>query len=341
MKLSLHCKWCEATKVFYNKCVMLEHAREHSVKKQPLDLAKIVITPIPREFVSAGLNAAQLEAEVAERGEGGKTSANDESAATTVVTTTIMTETSATATMAANQGFIARDPVSGTSTVLVPTSLLMNQPVAIAPVIVEESAVGGGGGGIKEGKPTAAVIGSRNNSVPNSTSLVSSSVVPQSSASLSATSTSSTIVSLPSSVAAAPLPKGGLLKCPECTVGAPSISALQNHFGESEQNVNESYQCYCGYFCPSPCALSAHKRIHSETRPFVCPECGALFNEKSTFAAHLQLMCLHYSRCPGYQCPKCGESVVYSQVLVVVVVVIVVVIVFVIGDEHKVVGPGA
>lgn len=99
----------------------------------------------------------------------------------------------------------------------------------------------------------------------------------------------------------------GRFRCSECSQFFESAAAIEDHFGRSQNMPLATSQCSkCSMTCPSKCSLSAHQRIHLQSMPFVCPECGQKISENWTaFQSHLSIKCLHYSRSIGYKCSIC------------------------------------
>ncbi|KAG0429243.1 hypothetical protein HPB47_023830 [Ixodes persulcatus] len=60
--------------------------------------------------------------------------------------------------------------------------------------------------------------------------------------------------------------------CSECFVELRDASAREDHFHPSRGNLLRCASC--PMLCTSECALRAHRRLHLQRRPFVCPECG-------------------------------------------------------------------
>uniref|UniRef100_T1J7D9 C2H2-type domain-containing protein n=1 Tax=Strigamia maritima TaxID=126957 RepID=T1J7D9_STRMM len=102
--------------------------------------------------------------------------------------------------------------------------------------------------------------------------------------------------------------KNSKLRCSECCQFFASPSSLSDHFSRSQNMPLATSQCTkCNMTCPSKCSLSAHQRIHLQSPPFTCPECGSHATDNwSSFQQHLSILCLHYSRSIGYKCSICS-----------------------------------
>ncbi|CAN8004903.1 unnamed protein product [Ixodes hexagonus] len=92
--------------------------------------------------------------------------------------------------------------------------------------------------------------------------------------------------------------------CSECFMELRDASAREDHFHPSRGNL---LRCAtCPMLCTSECALRAHRRLHQERRPFVCPECGLRTEEPWTaFHRHVNYHCHHFDRIVGYHCQLC------------------------------------
>ncbi|OUC47448.1 zinc finger, C2H2 type [Trichinella nativa] len=95
------------------------------------------------------------------------------------------------------------------------------------------------------------------------------------------------------------------LHCSECGYELQDASSLWNHFRPGYFFKKE----YCCRIClavfASSCAWSAHARVHDNTGPFVCPECGQELGSAEKRGRHLLI---HYAdRCdtPAWICPVC------------------------------------
>lgn len=94
---------------------------------------------------------------------------------------------------------------------------------------------------------------------------------------------------------------GGLKKCPECDAAIPS---LMPHFeGYDEPNDLRCHKCIiCNHIVKSKCALAAHKRIHLEAPPYVCPDCGIQLADFKQLLLHAHKVCLHLQKQLRYKC---------------------------------------
>ncbi|XP_077515962.1 zinc finger protein 532-like isoform X2 [Amblyomma americanum] len=92
--------------------------------------------------------------------------------------------------------------------------------------------------------------------------------------------------------------------CSECYVNLDDEASREDHFHPSRGNL---IRCpNCPMLCTSECALRAHRRLHSQRRPFVCPECGLRCEDEwSVFHQHVTKHCHHFERIVGYHCQLC------------------------------------
>ena len=72
--------------------------------------------------------------------------------------------------------------------------------------------------------------------------------------------------------------------CTECGAKFHSARALADHFGHSEIVCSFTFYCaLCQTYLPRHCAQLAHRRVHHEKPPHVCPECGQLISNLFSF----------------------------------------------------------
>ncbi|XP_064474382.1 zinc finger protein 687-like isoform X2 [Ornithodoros turicata] len=92
--------------------------------------------------------------------------------------------------------------------------------------------------------------------------------------------------------------------CSECSIELADSAAREDHFHASRGNLLKCGECTM--VCTSECALKAHRRLHTQGRPFVCPECGTRTNKPwAVFERHVTQHCHHYERIVGYHCQLC------------------------------------
>ncbi|KAK2159672.1 hypothetical protein LSH36_148g02082 [Paralvinella palmiformis] len=97
--------------------------------------------------------------------------------------------------------------------------------------------------------------------------------------------------------------------CTECGLMFKTRADLMMHmisYGSSES------LCLCKT-CPvilrSKCAQSAHARIHKNSVPYVCPECGQVIHgSHNVFWKHLHVKCAHHIRQVLFQCKFCQRE---------------------------------
>lgn len=92
--------------------------------------------------------------------------------------------------------------------------------------------------------------------------------------------------------------------CPECWSPFKGKAEIVAHFQEVESGGTEACCMQCSPPMPlwNSCSAAAHRRLHQQLPPLVCPECGVICpsNDLNT---HLNQSCLHYSRRLGYRYP--------------------------------------
>lgn len=97
-------------------------------------------------------------------------------------------------------------------------------------------------------------------------------------------------------------------KCPECNL--PQKSSMTEHFLKQNKPFDESLKCdICKFISPTTCSLQAHKRLHENMPPFICPECGREFKAYESLMEHLDEVCFHLAKQVRYRCPakNCGK----------------------------------
>ncbi|XP_076847326.1 zinc finger protein 687a isoform X2 [Brachyhypopomus gauderio] len=95
-------------------------------------------------------------------------------------------------------------------------------------------------------------------------------------------------------------------RCPECNSPFSSKEELAAHFQHTEPSCIDTCCLQCSPPMPmwNPCSTAAHRRLHQQLSPLVCPECG-LVSQTHGLSAHLQQACLHYARQLGHRCACC------------------------------------
>ncbi|KAI7806915.1 putative zinc finger protein 687-like [Triplophysa rosa] len=94
--------------------------------------------------------------------------------------------------------------------------------------------------------------------------------------------------------------------CPECWSPFKGKAEIAAHFQEVEPGGADT----CCMQCSPPmalwnlCSAAAHRRLHQQRSPLVCPECGVTC-QLHNLNTHLNQSCMHYSRRLGYRCACC------------------------------------
>ncbi|XP_018421909.1 PREDICTED: zinc finger protein 687 [Nanorana parkeri] len=96
-------------------------------------------------------------------------------------------------------------------------------------------------------------------------------------------------------------------RCLECKEQCKNKAGLAQHFQQiAPTATNGSTVCsLCPMMMPNRCSFEAHQRMHKQTSPNVCPECGGNFRIEN-FQTHLKETCLHFARRIGYRCQSCA-----------------------------------
>lgn len=94
-------------------------------------------------------------------------------------------------------------------------------------------------------------------------------------------------------------------KCPECQAQFSSPEDVAKHFQEVISTQTTSCtECSPPMMLSNSCCAAAHQRIHQNSPPHVCPECGGSA-KASLFKTHLDETCFHFTRRTGYRCSSC------------------------------------
>lgn len=97
--------------------------------------------------------------------------------------------------------------------------------------------------------------------------------------------------------------KTKVVSCRECH---EDVTNLTKHY-RGENRPRKEYPCeQCKYFNSSPCALSAHVRMHTKAQPYVCPDCGYFFSTLETFLIHVKQVCFYDFKAIRFKCPECS-----------------------------------
>ncbi|XP_056618544.1 zinc finger protein 687a isoform X2 [Triplophysa dalaica] len=94
--------------------------------------------------------------------------------------------------------------------------------------------------------------------------------------------------------------------CPECWSPFKGKAEIAAHFQEVEPGGADTCCMQCSPPMPlwNSCSAAAHRRLHQQRSPLVCPECGVTC-QLQNLNTHLNQSCMHYSRRLGYRCPCC------------------------------------
>ena len=88
----------------------------------------------------------------------------------------------------------------------------------------------------------------------------------------------------------------GVAECKECGTVSPN-GDIKEHFIGTNSPVNLQFKCkICNLILPTKCSLQAHNRIHTQTKPYICPECTREFELWASFSVHLVYTCFHLAK---------------------------------------------
>ncbi|XP_033846140.1 zinc finger protein 532 [Periophthalmus magnuspinnatus] len=94
------------------------------------------------------------------------------------------------------------------------------------------------------------------------------------------------------------------LKCWECNEIFEDVHSLAVHY--KQESSSQKTCSICQMILPNQCSFLSHQRIHQHKSPYVCPECGAMFQSVQLQSHHVNRTCLHYTRRSGYRCVHCS-----------------------------------
>ncbi|XP_075048408.1 zinc finger protein 687 isoform X2 [Mixophyes fleayi] len=96
-------------------------------------------------------------------------------------------------------------------------------------------------------------------------------------------------------------------RCLECKEQCKNKAGLALHFQQTvaPAAIGSTVCSLCPMMMPNWCSFKAHQRMHTQSPPNVCPECGGNFRIEN-FKTHLKETCLHFSRRIGYRCQSCA-----------------------------------
>lgn len=94
-------------------------------------------------------------------------------------------------------------------------------------------------------------------------------------------------------------------KCPECQTQFSRPEEVAKHFQELiSSQITTCSECSPPMLLSNSCCAAAHQRIHQNSAPYVCPECGGTA-KFPVFKTHLDETCFHFARRIGYRCSSC------------------------------------
>ncbi|XP_072397985.1 uncharacterized protein [Diabrotica undecimpunctata] len=100
------------------------------------------------------------------------------------------------------------------------------------------------------------------------------------------------------------------IQCMDCKKCHHHETSLARHYQGLQKPDNPSLTCdTCNFIAPTNCSFLAHCRLHTNTAPHVCPECGSGFDDSDDLRKHLDDVCFHFAKqvkmsCPATKCRK-------------------------------------